>query len=214
MLTFTAGTEEIGSTIQADTGDIISVRAEVHSRFPVDRIEIIQDGKVVAFLANVNGARDLAYETEVTVERSSWIAARAYSSRLLPYNNVPVMAHTSPIYLDVQGRPRRSAADSEFLAQWTDEEMAAELPAILRGLGVRRMVVGHTQARDLLIRSRSDGSVFLIDTGLLSSYYEGGRGRQFRLRDRRIGRREQGRPRRLRDRRAADRCRSGVGLHS
>ncbi len=52
---------------------------------------------------------------------STWLAARAYSSEQLPYNNVPLMAHTSPIYVEVDGIPRRSAEDAAFLAAWTDQ---------------------------------------------------------------------------------------------
>ena len=61
------------------------------------------------------------------------------------------------------------------LAEWSDEEIAAELPGILAGLGVRRMAVGHTPTSDRRIHSRVDGALFLIDTGMLSSHYEGGR---------------------------------------
>ncbi len=121
MLTFSANERGLGETVQAKAGDTITVRAEVRSRIPVDRIEVVYGGDVVAALENEEGRRDLILETEVTVPSSTWLAARAYSSEQLPYNNVPLMAHTSPIYVEVDGIPRRSAEDAAFLAAWTDQ---------------------------------------------------------------------------------------------
>ncbi len=58
------------------------------------------------------------------------------------------------------------------LAWWSDEELAAELPALLEALGVRAMVVAHTpQAQG--IRVRGNGRLFLIDTGMLAATYGG-----------------------------------------
>ncbi len=60
-------------------------------------------------------------------------------------------------------------------ARWSDQHGLSELPGILDALGIRHLVVGHTPQRPRSIRSRFDGGVFLIDTGMLSSVYTGGR---------------------------------------
>lgn len=60
-------------------------------------------------------------------------------------------------------------------ARWDEAERDAEMAAVLDGVGVRAMVVGHTPDPDGRIRMRFGGRVFLIDTGMLSSYYPGGR---------------------------------------
>ncbi len=49
------------------------------------------------------------------------------------------------------------------------------MAALLDGIGADVMVVGHTPAREGNIRVRFKNRVFLIDTGMLSSYYTGGR---------------------------------------
>lgn len=121
MLTFTANEHGLGETIKATVNDSIAVRARVRSRIPVERIEVLQGGNVIATLENEAGRRDLVLETEVTVLSSTWLAARAYSSERLPYNNVPLMAHTSPIYVEVDGKPRQSREDAAFLAGLTDQ---------------------------------------------------------------------------------------------
>ena len=41
------------------------------------------------------------------------------------------------------------------------------------GLGVARLVVGHTPQEDGRIHARFGGRVFLIDTGMLASVYDG-----------------------------------------
>jgi hypothetical protein len=60
-------------------------------------------------------------------------------------------------------------------ARWDEELRGEEMAALLDGIGAQVMVVGHTPNRDGTIRVRFNDRVFLIDTGMLSSYYEGGR---------------------------------------
>lgn len=52
-------------------------------------------------------------------------------------------------------------------------EHDAEIASLLDGLGVTRMVVGHTPQEDGRIHVRFGGRVFLIDTGMLASVYDG-----------------------------------------
>ena len=59
--------------------------------------------------------------------------------------------------------------------RWSEEEHGEEMAALLDGVGAQVMVVGHTPDREGTIRVRFKNRVFLIDTGMLSSYYEGGR---------------------------------------
>ena len=59
--------------------------------------------------------------------------------------------------------------------RWDEEIRGAEMEALLDGVGAEVMVVGHTPDPEGTIRVRFKNRVFLIDTGMLSSYYEGGR---------------------------------------
>lgn len=58
-------------------------------------------------------------------------------------------------------------------ASWTDEEAATRLVPMLERYGVTRVVVGHTTVASSRITSRFSNRVFLIDTGMLASYYKG-----------------------------------------
>ncbi len=59
--------------------------------------------------------------------------------------------------------------------QWSDAEGTAQIDKILDAYKVAHIVVGHTVQRSGRIRPRFGDKVFLIDTGMLSSYYPGGR---------------------------------------
>ena len=67
-------------------------------------------------------------------------------------------------------------------ANWTSNDEAAGLPGLLRRYGASRLVVGHTMVQTLRITARFSGQIFLIDTGILSSYYTGGRGSALEIR--------------------------------
>ncbi len=58
-------------------------------------------------------------------------------------------------------------------ARWSEEEGGTQMPAILEALGAEHVVVGHTPQPPFRIRTRFDSQVFLIDTGMLTSFYKG-----------------------------------------
>ena len=59
--------------------------------------------------------------------------------------------------------------------QWTEDRNADEATNLLKAYGAKHIVVGHTPQKDGRIHSKFGGKIFLIDTGMLSAYYPGGR---------------------------------------
>jgi hypothetical protein len=59
--------------------------------------------------------------------------------------------------------------------QWSEEEGSSQVDKILQSFKANHLVTGHTVQKGGRMRVRFGGSVFLIDTGMLSSYYPGGR---------------------------------------
>ncbi len=55
--------------------------------------------------------------------------------------------------------------------QWSDEEGAPQVSKLLERYKATHLVVGHTVQKGGRIRPRFGNKVFLIDTGMLSSYY-------------------------------------------
>ena len=60
-------------------------------------------------------------------------------------------------------------------SQWSDSEGSQPIKDLVKAYGDARFVVGHTVQTGGRIRSRFDGRVFLIDTGMLTSYFHSGR---------------------------------------
>lgn len=129
LLEFSVDGAEVGETREAKRGERVRVRAVSRSRIPIERLEIVQDGRVVATESNPKREIEVVLDRKIRIEASSWLAARAYSSEVLPYqefalvgfDGIPVMAHTSPVYLNVDGLPRRSRDDARVLLGWVRE---------------------------------------------------------------------------------------------
>lgn len=60
-------------------------------------------------------------------------------------------------------------------AMWEQQEHADQIIQVLEDYKVERMVVGHTVVKNRTVTSRFGGRVLMIDTGMLSEHYKGGR---------------------------------------
>lgn len=67
--------------------------------------------------------------------------------------------------------------------QWSDAEGGPEVDKILQSFKASHLVTGHTVQKTGRIRDRFGGKVFLIDTGMLSGYYPGGRASALEIQD-------------------------------
>jgi hypothetical protein len=65
--------------------------------------------------------------------------------------------------------------------QWSEEE-GTQIEKVLVAYDAKHLVVGHTVQKTAHIRSRFGGKVFLIDTGMLSTYWRGGRASALEIR--------------------------------
>jgi hypothetical protein len=160
MLEFSVDGKEAGATLALQGPRKLPFHAVVDSRLPVDKVEVLVSGKVVATRDNPAGAARVEFAGELTIEDSAWVAARAYSAKVLPIQSeyrapgAPVLAHTSPVYVDVNGRPRRSAKDAQALAQWCERTMewartTARYPSEARRQEVLAL---YARARDIYER--------------------------------------------------------------
>ncbi len=71
-------------------------------------------------------------------------------------------------------------------ARWPPEEGRSKVMGLLDQYSVSHFVVGHTILSGMRITARFGGRVFLIDTGMLSSHYQGGRASALEIGDDRI----------------------------
>lgn len=126
LLEFTVNGQGPGSTLQLEPGRV-KVAAQVISRIPFERVEIVQDGHVVADQTSVGG-RTVRLEREIEVEEGGWIAARV-TGGAKTYAGYTAFAHTSPVYLRVAGTGfRRAEAIGGFI-----DEIGRSMRTIRKG---------------------------------------------------------------------------------
>ena len=114
LLEFSVDGKQPGATLQAS--ERLRVKARAISRLPFDRLQIVQDGVVVAEQVAVN-RREATLEREIPVEQGGWIAARIESSAKT-HAAFGVFAHSSPVYYRVPATPFRRA---ESAGSFVDE---------------------------------------------------------------------------------------------
>ncbi len=113
-----------GDTLRFDAPGRARFTASVRSIVPLERIELLVDGRVARRLHARNG-RDGDFDGNVKLERSGWIALRAYHrdanpliADLYPYG------HTNPIWVEVGDRPARAPQDAAYFVRWMERVIA------------------------------------------------------------------------------------------
>ena len=129
LLGFQLAGKDLGDEIQLPAGGkTLSARVSLQSYVPVDRLEIVGNGKVVAEIS-LSGERTSAQTTvKLPVLQSGWYLLRARGNGpAYPVLDFYPYATTSPIYVTVGGQPARSRADAEYFIGWINRlEAAAE----------------------------------------------------------------------------------------
>jgi hypothetical protein len=105
-------------------------------------------------------------QAELSAERKSLVPVnpfiQAKIAQFMDYGNWLCVREDGPLWLRAYDR-------------WTEEAGTPQVEKILKGYAATNIVVGHTVQRGGQIRARFGGKVMLIDTGMLSSYYTGGK---------------------------------------
>jgi hypothetical protein len=115
------GGRDIGDEIRLSRGARITARVGLRSSVPIDHLEVIGNGSVVAAIT-LRGDRTTANDTvSIPVARSGWYVLRAWSDRpALPILDLYPFGSTSPIYVQVGREPVRSREDADFFVRWID----------------------------------------------------------------------------------------------
>jgi hypothetical protein len=100
----------------ASTTQTVNVVVEWEAAQPIDRVEIVRDGQVVAISPNTDLTTTGRFAATIDVADAGWIAARCWGQRRTSYGH-PLWAHTSPVYLRQRPGPTIvQAAASAFEA--------------------------------------------------------------------------------------------------
>jgi hypothetical protein len=123
MLILTANGLDSGTVVEhpMNSDEPIWLKAELRSIERVDSLELLYNGRIIKKV-------DLEEETPSPIlretasmglkpTRSGWVAARA--TFISPDGHLR-QAHTSPVYVTVDGRPTASKGDAEYMIRWID----------------------------------------------------------------------------------------------
>jgi hypothetical protein len=115
LLQLTVNGKDIGEELLVDKGDTLRIRAKALSRKPIGRFQIVSMGAVI----HDEFVNDLVKEVdfEITAHESQWIVARCTASpnvwrAVADYG----IAHTSAVYVLVDGKRIFRASDAQFFA--------------------------------------------------------------------------------------------------
>jgi Tol biopolymer transport system component len=115
-----------GDELRLPAARTLRARVSVRSAVPLDHVEVVGNGKVVATV-ELGGDRTHAESTvELPAEASGWYVLRAFSDRpRLPVLDLYPFASTSPVYVRVAGRPADPREDAAYFVRWVDRVAAA-----------------------------------------------------------------------------------------
>lgn len=124
ILSLSANGENIGATLplKSAAAELVKVHTRVRSINPLESLEIIHNGHVVASRRLPEEMNDSFLDAELKFgmipERSGWLAARALYRAP---DGLLRQAHTSPIYLSVDDKPAAFADDARYMLKWIDQ---------------------------------------------------------------------------------------------
>jgi hypothetical protein len=102
----------------------VTLNALVHTQVPLDKVEVIVNGKIEASIP-ARGLRHLTLDRTIPVRRSSWIAVRALGpAHRLVVNDSQAFAHTSPVYVYLGRQPIAFRSDLYFYVDWVQRLIA------------------------------------------------------------------------------------------
>jgi putative heme-binding domain-containing protein len=115
----------LGETCPLPAAGNVHVAVTVESHVPFNTIDVLVNGKVAAHddVAASDGAglRVRRFDADVPITRSGWIAVRVRGPEDPRVFDGPAWAHTSPVYVEVDGQPIASPDDAKYFVTWIDE---------------------------------------------------------------------------------------------
>lgn len=120
LLGFTLNGKELGDELALPKGEHqLVARVSLKSYVPVDHLEIVNNGEVVAKIPLTGDRTSISTTVQLRASRSGWYLLRARGNLpTYPILDFYPYATTSPIYVTIGGEPIRSPADAEYFLAW------------------------------------------------------------------------------------------------
>ena len=100
------------------------VRVAMRSPVPVDRLELVQNGRVIREFRLTGDRNRFDWNGNLTLAQGGWVVLRAYNDKPLPWVlDLYPYATTSPIYLDAPAPP--APDDAAYFLAWMNRVIEA-----------------------------------------------------------------------------------------
>lgn len=107
LLSLTVNGHGPGSVLTLPTGQTVRIQTEARSVTPFSRLECVYNGAVIAVGEQADEDQAATIEAEAPIAESGWLAARCLGG-----DGSAIRAHTSPVYVQIEGQPVRPSADA------------------------------------------------------------------------------------------------------
>jgi hypothetical protein len=101
------------------------VSVTARSLFVMDRLEIIQNGKIIHTVEAKGDRKNLEARIRIPMKSSGWIAARVLGPPQHGVMDSYVFAHTNAVFVIADGQPIRSSKDAAYFVTWIDNNIKA-----------------------------------------------------------------------------------------
>jgi hypothetical protein len=120
MLEFQVNGKLAGETISLGKPGELHVTGKVKSQFPMDRVDLIQNGRVAASLTLADDKLSAVIDQKIKFERSGWLALRVQGKGHRDHPQGTLEAHANPVYVRVEGTKPAAREDAEYFLKWID----------------------------------------------------------------------------------------------
>ena len=120
MLEFLVNGKLAGETISLGQPGEVHVTGKALSQFPMDRVELIQGGRVAVALTIAEDKMSATVDQRIKFDRSGWLALRVQGKGHRDHPQATLEAHTSPVYVQVKGTTPAAREDAEYFLKWID----------------------------------------------------------------------------------------------
>ena len=120
MLDFTVNGKLAGDVVAPDNKGNVRVRGRAVSQYPLNRVEIIYNGEVIANAELDDPSLEVEIDRSLPIPRSGWIALRAGGPNHADQPAGTVFSHTSAVYVEVPGKPINAREHAEYFINWIE----------------------------------------------------------------------------------------------
>jgi len=130
LLRLTVEDKDLGGTVELQSGREVSVEASASGRISFQKLQLIQNGKVVSESKPQpkDGYVEARLDQRIKIDEPSWLALRVSTQANSEFGH-QLFAHTSPIYIKVGGKAIRQPEEVAYLVKQMEDakqEIAAK----------------------------------------------------------------------------------------